>query len=284
VRVRTIEQAAAWIEDVGVALLFPNADYVLPSLWEAVSGEPVLEWAVRDDDGKFVSFTPEMDKVWSWKDELPAQRLACVGLHVARTSSLVAPALVAAAYALTERRGAADDFRDAGLEGLELEVAEAALELGRPTTRRELRLLLGADKRTTDKAVNALQRKLVLTNAGLADERGWASTLHDLFARRWRTKLRRLPPREEAVRMLAAAIVRGAGEVSAADLGAALRLRRREATETLEALEATGLAEPRREADVTLWISPARAAAARARAPSARSRAAGSRSSPRRSP
>jgi hypothetical protein len=284
VRVRTIEQAAAWIEDVGVALLFPNADYVLPSLWEAVSGEPVLEWAVRDDDGKFVSFTPEMDKVWSWKDELPAQRLACVGLHVARTSSLVAPALVAAAYALTERRGAADDFRDAGLEGLELEVAEAALELGRPTTRRELRLLLGADKRTTDKAVNALQRKLVLTNAGLADERGWASTLHDLFARRWRTKLRRLPPREEAVCMLAAAIVRGAGEVSAADLGAALRLRRREATETLEALEATGLAEPRREADVTLWISPARAAAARARAPSARSRAAGSRSSPRRSP
>jgi hypothetical protein len=283
VRVRTLEQATAWVEDVGLALLFPNPDYVLPSLWEAVSGEPVLEWAVRDDEGKFVSFTPEMEKVWSWKDELPAQRLACVGLHVARTSSLVAPALVAATYALTGRRGAPDDFRDAGLEGLELEVAEATHGLGRPTTRRELRLLVGADKRATDKAVNALQRKLVLTNAGLADERGWASTLHDLFARRWRAKLRRVPPREEAVRKLAAAIVRGAGEVSAADLAAALRLRRREATETLEALEAQRLAEPRREAEVTLWVSPARAGGARDRGPSARSRAAGSRSSPRRS-
>src|SRR5581483_7024722 len=36
VRVRTLEQAAAWVDDVGIALLFPNGDYVLPSLWEAV--------------------------------------------------------------------------------------------------------------------------------------------------------------------------------------------------------------------------------------------------------
>jgi len=32
-RIRTLEQAAAWIDDVGVAFLFPNGDYVLPSLW-----------------------------------------------------------------------------------------------------------------------------------------------------------------------------------------------------------------------------------------------------------
>ena len=103
-RVATVEQAAAWVEDVGLALLFPNGDYVLPSLWEAVAGHAVVEWAIRDDDGKYVSFTPEMAQVWSWKDELPAKRLACVGLHVARTSALVAPKLVAAAYALTGRR------------------------------------------------------------------------------------------------------------------------------------------------------------------------------------
>lgn len=252
-RTRTVEQAAAWVEEVGLALLFPNGDYVLPSLWQAVAGPAPLEWAVRDEEGSFVSFTPEMELVWRWKDELPARKLACVGLHVARTSSLVAPALVGAAYALAGRSGRPDDFREAGLEGLELEVAEAALALARPTTRRELRLLVGAEKRHVDRAVNALQRKLILTNAGLADEPGWASTLHDLFARRWRARLRRVPARDEAVRTLAAAVVRGAREVSAADLAAALKVRRREAADTLEALEAAGVCRAHREGEVLVW-------------------------------
>ncbi len=255
-RVRTVEEAAAWVEEVGLSLLFSNADYVLPSLWEAVAGRVPLEWAVRDDDGKFVAFTAEMEKVWRWKDELPARKLACVGLHVARTSSLVAPPLVASLYALTGRSGTPDDFRDAELDDLELAVAEAAHELGRPTTRRELRLLVGADKRRTDRAVNALQRKLVFTNAGRDEgDSGWSSTLHDLFARRWRPKLRRLPSREQAILRLSEAVVRAADDVSAADLGAALRIRRREATAALEALEARGVAEPRDEDGVTVWVA-----------------------------
>jgi hypothetical protein len=252
--VTTIEEAAGWLEQAGVALLYPSADYVLPSLWEAVAGRVPVEWALRDADGTFVSFTPEMDAVWRWKDELPARKLACVGLHVARTSSLVAPRLVAPLYALTGRAGAAADFRDAGLEGLELEVAETALGLGRPTTRRELRLLVGADKRRVDRAVNGLQRRLVLTNAGATTgESGWASTLHDLFARRWRSRLRRLPARERAVQRLAEAVLRGTEDVSAADLAAALRVRRREATSALEALEGRGTATARSEEGILLW-------------------------------
>ena len=236
----TPEEAAAWIDDVGLALLFPNLDYVLPSLWEAIADDVEVRWALRDDEGKFESFTPEMQKLWTWKDELPRLRLACVGLHLCRTSSIVAPRLVAPVYALTGRAGAPDDFRDA-LEGLELEVAEAALELRQPTTRRELRMLVGADKRSTDRAVNALQHKLVLTNAGRAEEPGWASTLHDLFARRWRARLRRVPARERALQTLAEALLRTA-TLSAADLAAILRIRRPEARATLESLEAAGRA------------------------------------------
>ena len=288
---RTLEEAAAWIDRVGLALIYPNGDYVLPSLWEAVAGDTDIHWAVRDDEGKFVSFTPEMERVWRWKDELPARKLACVGLHLARTSAAVAPPLVAPLYALTGRRGTPDDFRDGELEGLARELAEAALELGRPATRRELRLLVGADKRLGDRAINALQRSLVLTNAGLdTTESGWGSVLHDLFARRWRARLRRLPPREEALRALGRAVLAGADDVSAADLAAALRIRRKEAAATLAALVEDGLAEGRDDEGLTLWnaaaVSPARASAraGAGRAPSARSRAAGSRSSPRRSP
>jgi hypothetical protein len=255
-RVRTLDQAAAWIDRVGLALLFPKPDIVLPSLWEAVAGHTDLDWAVRDEDEGFVSFTPEMNRVWGWKDELPARRLACVGLHVVRTTGLVSPSLVRAAYALTGRAGAPEDFRDLELEPLEREIADAVLDLGRPTTRRELRLLVGHEKREVDRAVNLLQRKLVLTNAGLREEEsGWSSTLHELFARRWRTKLRRLPSREDALAAIAEKVVAAAGDVSAADLAAALRIRRREAAEVLEGLAARGLAEPHDEDGITVWVS-----------------------------
>src|SRR5918996_732999 len=199
--VSTLDESAAWLREVGIALLFPKPDYVLPSLWEAVAGRTDLDWAVRDEEAKFVSFTPEMEKVWSWKDELPRTRLACVGLHVVRTTGLVAPNFVGAVYALTGRRGAPDDFREEELEPLERELAEAALELGRPTTRRELRLLVNREKRDVDRAINVLQRKLVFTNAGRDEEgSGWSATLHDVFARRWREKLGPLPARAKGRR------------------------------------------------------------------------------------
>jgi Winged helix DNA-binding domain len=253
--VSTVEEAAAWVEKAGIALLFPKPDYVLPSLWEAVAGRTELDWAIRDEQEKFVSFTPEMEMVWRWKDELPRRRLACIGLHVVRTTGLVTPALVPAVYALTGRRGAPNDFRDEELDPLEHELAEVALDLGRPTTRRELRLLVGREKREVDKAVNALQRKLIFTNAGRDEEdRGWAATLHDLLARRWHSRLRRLPGRDEALRALAGKVVAAAGDVSAADLAAVLRLRRRGAAELLEALEADGALERRDDAGVTIWV------------------------------
>jgi winged helix DNA-binding protein len=253
--VSTVEEAAAWVGEVGLALLFPKPDYVLPSLWEAVAGRTEVEWAVRDEEQRYVSFTPEMEKVWTWKDELPRRRLACIGLHVVRTTGLVAPKLVSAVYALTGRAGQPEDFRDAELEPLERELAEAALDLGRPTTRRELRLLVNREKREVDKAVNVLQRKLVFTNAGRDEEgSGWSSTLHDLFARRWRARLRRLPDRDTALRLLAGRIVAAAGDVSAADLAAVLKLRRREATELLEALEDAGTLERRQDAGVAVWV------------------------------
>jgi hypothetical protein len=256
VAVSTLDEASAWLAKAGVALLFPKPDYVLPSLWEAVAGRTELDWAIRDEQEKFVSFTPEMAKVWQWKDELPRRRLACVGLHVVRTTGLVAPQLVSAVYALTGRRGAPDDFRDAELEPLEHDLAEVALELGRPTTRRELRLLVNREKREVDKAVNALQRKLVFTNAGRDEEdSGWAATLHDLLARRWRSRLRRLPDRNAALRTLARKVVATAGDVSAADLAAVLRLRRGEAAELLEALEADGALERRDDAGIPVWVS-----------------------------
>jgi len=251
--VKTIRGAAAWVDRVGLAALFPGADLVLPSLWQAVSGRLELEWAVRGEDGSFVSFTPEMDKLWRWKDELPERRLVCAGKHLGRWSALVAPRLLAPLYALTGRAGAPEDFRGAELGGLDLELAEAVLAEG-PATAPELRALVGADKRPVDAAVLRLQRALVLTNARLVEQdQGWGAIAVDLVTRRWRDHVRGLPAPDEARRTLGRTVLASAGELSAADLGGALGWRLKPARELLDELAERGEAGRREEHGIVLW-------------------------------
>ncbi len=86
--VRTLEAAAAWVDEVGLALLFPKADVVLPSLWEQVNGSADENWSIRDADGTFVRWTDEMGFLWGAKDDLPGEGLVCVGKHLARVATL----------------------------------------------------------------------------------------------------------------------------------------------------------------------------------------------------
>ena len=84
--------------------------------------------------------------------------------------------------------------------------------------------------------------RLVLTNAGRTDdEPGWPSTLHDLFTRRWRSRLRRVPERQDALRKVTVALLQS-NSLSVADLAASLRIRRSEAAATMAAVEASGRA------------------------------------------
>jgi hypothetical protein len=85
-------------------------------------------------------------------------------------------------------------------------------------------------------------------------EAGWPAIRNDLFARRWRAQLRRLPPAEKARRTLAEETLHAAGEISAADLAAVLRWRRGQATSTLEELADLGSASEREEDGIRLWI------------------------------
>jgi hypothetical protein len=222
----------------------------LPSLWEAVAGTRAVDWAVRDDEGRHV-FTPEMARCWAWKDELPEQRLVCVGKHLGRWSALVAPRLLAPLYALTGRAGRPEDFRDGELTPLQLELAEAVLAEG-PVTGPELRALVGADKKQVDAAVALLQRTLVLTNAGVVAQRnGWGAIVVDVLARRF--DVSKLPGEDTARRALAATVLASAGELSAADLGGALGWRLKRSRETLDELVEAGRAKRREQQGVSLW-------------------------------
>jgi hypothetical protein len=251
--IRSLEDAAAFVDRVGIAVAWGKADLVLPSLWVEIAG-PDADWAIRDETGKSVAFSPDFQRLWRWKDELPEQRLACAGRHFNDAALLIAPRLLAAAYALTGRSGVPDDFRDDELENLEREVAEAVLE-NEPLTGRELRRVLGTtDRKAVDRAVGRLQRKFVLTNAGAAEQaQGWRAIRQDLFARRWRDRLRRLPSEEAARRDLALAVLGGTDQVSAADLAAALGWRRKQTEGVLAGLTVAGNAHEREEDGIQLW-------------------------------
>jgi hypothetical protein len=222
---------------VGIAALLPGSELVLPSLWEAITGTREVVWGETDEDGRNV-FTPEMAKCWSWKDELPARELGVVGKHFGRWAALVAPRMLPSLYALTGRRGRANDFRDAELTPVQLDVCEAVLGAG-PSTGPELRALTGLEKKQVDAAVVALQRLLVLTNSNVVEQRnGWGAIAVDLLARRWPQK--KLPAANDAERALAATVLASCGEISAADLGGALGWRVKRSRETLEALVERG--------------------------------------------
>jgi hypothetical protein len=73
----------------------------------------------------------------------------------------------------------------------------------------------------------------VLTSAGLVErEQGWPAVALDLVARAW--ELPALPAEDEARRALARLVLDAAGELTAADLAAALGWRRKLAGEVLD--------------------------------------------------
>ncbi len=239
--VRSLDEAAAWIDRTGLALVFPKPDLVLPSLWEQVNGTPERNWAIRDADGGFVRWSEPMAFLWRAKDDLPAAGLACVGKHLARVAACLAPRLLPVLVAARA---------DPPPEGLEAEVV-AVISDGGPATGPELRAVTGAGKKDVDKAVASLHRQLVLTTAHLVEQDGpWGAIAHELLARKWRLPAA-LPSLPDARAELAGLVLAQAGELTAADLAAPFGWRRAEAAAVLDEI-----ADARAEDGFRIWARP----------------------------
>jgi hypothetical protein len=85
-------------------------------------------------------------------------------------------------------------------------------------------------------------------------EAGWPAVRQDVFARRWRARLKRLPSADDARRTLARTVLAAAGEVSEADLAGALGWTKRVAAAALEELEARRVATAREEDGFRIWV------------------------------
>ena len=225
--IRTLAAAARFVDRAGLALLFPRADVVLPSLWEQVSGLQHTDWD-----------TEEINFLWWAKDALPDEGRACVGKHLARTASCIAPRMLPARVAAN------------GEEMDDDPVVQVIREAG-PLTNPQIRDITGISKRDVDKSLVAAHKRLVLTNAFLVDEGStWGSLAHDLLARKWKLP-KRLPDREQARQELARTILGNAGELTAADLRGIVGWRPKECAAVLDEV-----AESRDEDGFRIWVRP----------------------------
>jgi len=171
-----IDRAARFVSDVGFSLLFPKAGIELPSLWEATTDRP-LHTAEHD-------WGPDMEKVWTWKDELPRRGLCWYGEFVRRRKSFLSPALLNDLY---PRSGSPDDIAEGTFSKDANRIARILLSSG-PQPTAALREALDVEGRAGaerfSRAVGELGRAFVITNFGTEEEgAGWPSAVLELTTR-----------------------------------------------------------------------------------------------------
>ena len=198
-RLRTEEDAANFVDEVGLCVLFPVQGMELPSLWEAINGgvRPLPDH--HDDDA--------LGKTWDWKDTLPAQRKVYYGKLLRGKATLLALDLLPSFYALSPNLGGEEDYLleyEAGQLSQEARaICDVLLERGALPTgelRRFAHLSSRAHKYRFERAISDLQRKLMVVKTDIADAGPWHySYVYDLFARAHRDQVeaaRYLVPRQ----------------------------------------------------------------------------------------
>ena len=215
-RVRTIEEARAFVEEVGFCHFWPIKGVEMPNLFHAIAGRvrPVPD---EHDD-------PDGSKCWGWKDHALDKRWWYYGKLLRRRATLISLAELPYFYALSENYGDLDDYLQEYTDGLMTAEAkavyEALLEHGSLDTvrlRREARMSAESAKSRFDRALVELQVGLKVLPIGVAEAGAWRyAFLYELLPRWFPdiTEQARQISRAEARRVL---VLRYLDNVVAAD-------------------------------------------------------------------
>ncbi len=184
-RVRTEDEALAFLNEVGLANLFSAADMELPSLWEAICGGARSIPEHHDDY--------ELGLTWEWKDTLPARKAILYGKFLRKKPVFIALDMAPHFYALSGNFGELDDYLQEYEEGRLSEEAkrvyEALLAHGAlPTShlRREARLASKDNAPRFDRALAELQMGFKIVKVGISDANRWGYCyVYDLFIRQF---------------------------------------------------------------------------------------------------
>ncbi len=182
-RVRTLEEARAFIGEVGFCHFWPIKGIELPNLFHAIAGR-VRPVPMEHDD-------PDISKCWGWKDHALDKKWWYYGKLLRRRATLVSLAELPYFYALSENYGSLDDYLQEYADGLVTAEAkaiyEALLEHGPLDTirlRREARMSAQSAKSRFDRALVELQVGLKVLPIGVAEAGAWRyAFLYELLPR-----------------------------------------------------------------------------------------------------
>jgi len=171
-RVQSIEEARAFVDEVGFCHFWPIKGVETPNLFHAIAGRVRL---VPNEHGD-----PDGSKCWGWKDEALGKRWWYYGKFLRRRATLVSLDLLPALYACSENYGDLDDYLEeyrAGTMTAEAKrIYEALLEHGPLDTirlRREARMSAESAKSRFERALVELQVGLKVLPIGVAEAGAW---------------------------------------------------------------------------------------------------------------
>jgi hypothetical protein len=176
-RVRTMGDAARFIDEVGFCLLFASTHvprFELPSLFEAVKGRR---------DARIEDWDEDTDRVWVWKNDLPARKRAYYGKALAGKPVFVSIKMLPCLLALNAR-DVPDEYRRGRLSHEARRVYDTLQERG-PMPTMALRAAAGFQRDTHryHQSLDELQRALIVMPVGAVIERGaWPSQIFGLTA------------------------------------------------------------------------------------------------------
>jgi len=212
----TVEQARAFIDEIGFCHFWPIKDIELPSLFHAIAGR-AKDVPMQHDD-------VDLSKCWGWKDGSLDKRWWYYGKLLRRRATLASREFLPYFYALSENFGGLDDYLQEYADGMlsaeAKAVIEAILENGPLNTiqlRREAHLSANSAKSRFDRALVELQVGLKVLPIGVARAGAWNYAFtYELF-QRWFPEVpdqARAIKRSEARRVL---VLRYIDNVVAAD-------------------------------------------------------------------
>lgn len=183
--IRTIAQAARYIDRVGFCLLFPSKKLPLPSLIEASKGRALRNYKPCAD------WSDDFVRLWRWKDELPRKRLAYYGKYFRGRGVFLSLEFLAYFYCLEGNHGTRDEYERLYHEGkttADAHVVCTALAKRGPQATLELRYGLGWEakrgNRCFKRALLELQQRLLIVHWGTkAETRAWESAVYQFTAR-----------------------------------------------------------------------------------------------------
>jgi Winged helix DNA-binding domain len=175
-RVRTMDDAARFIDAVGISLLFASTQGIeLPSLFEAVKGRR---------DAHIDDWDQDSDRVWVWKNDLPAARRAYYGKALAGGKPVfVSLKILPQLLAVNALESLDEAYHQGRISHAAKRVHDALNAMG-PTPTTALRASVGLDTPRYHHALDELQRALMILPIGAVNEHGaWPSQIFELTAR-----------------------------------------------------------------------------------------------------